>query len=127
MYRTHTESSRAFRPLDSGSPGQNDRRDECVREAGTDQGLSVHLRSDQFSLVTMLYEMAAGKWPSHGEDRVALMASPPAIDCSPKLHRRRPARKPKCRIRTKPRGSTCSKNRRRNSSTGKARTRCLFL
>src|ERR1039458_1481041 len=41
--------------------------------------------------------------------------------------RRRLARKPKCRIRTKPPGSTCSKNRRKNSSTGKLRSRCLFL
>ena len=31
--------------------------------------------------------------------------------------RRRLARKPKCRMRTKPRGSTCSKKRRKNSST----------
>src|SRR5260370_12649161 len=112
MYRTHTESSRAFLTLVSGSPGQNDRRDDCLREAGTDQGLSVHLRSDQFSLVTILYEMAAGKWPSHGEDRVALMARPPAIDCSPKLHRRRPARKPKGRILTKPPRTQCSKKPR---------------
>jgi hypothetical protein len=41
--------------------------------------------------------------------------------------RRRLARKPKYRMRTKPRGSTCSKKRRKNSSTGNVRSRFLFL
>ena len=35
-----------------------------------------------------------------------------------RLARRRLARKPKWRMRTKPRGSRCSRKRRRNSSTG---------
>src|SRR5260370_40231436 len=111
MYRTHTESSRAFLTLVSGSPGQNDRRDDCLREAGTDQGLSVHLRSDQFSLVTILYEMAAGKWPSHGEDRDALLGSPPASDCPPKVHRRRPGRSPTSPTRDKPGRLPANQNR----------------
>ena len=34
------------------------------------------------------------------------------------FERRRLARKPKLRMRTKPRGNTCRKNRRRNSSAG---------
>ena len=36
-----------------------------------------------------------------------------------RLARRRLARKPKLRMRRKPRGSRCSRKRRRNSSTGK--------
>src|SRR5260370_32886395 len=107
MYRTHTESSRAFLTLVSGSPGQNDRRDDCLREAGTDQGLSGHLRSDQFSLVTILYEMAAGKWAFHGEERVALPASAPAIDSLPKCDRRQAGREPQRRTTTQPAASTC--------------------
>ena len=39
----------------------------------------------------------------------------------------RVARKPKCRMRTKPLGSRCNKKRRKNSSTGKVIKRFLFL
>lgn len=38
--------------------------------------------------------------------------------------RRRGARKPKWRMRTKPGGSTCSRKRRKNSSTGRVIRRC---
>lgn len=41
--------------------------------------------------------------------------------------RLRVLRKPKCRMRTNPRGSTCSRKRRRNSSTVKLIRRFLFL
>ena len=41
--------------------------------------------------------------------------------------RRRLARKPKWRMRTKPFGSRCSRKRRRNSSTGRVMRRFLFL
>src|SRR5271165_2691554 len=41
--------------------------------------------------------------------------------------RRRLARKPKLRMRTKPRGSRWSRKRRRNSSTGSVIRRFLFL
>ena len=41
------------------------------------------------------------------------------------LARRGPARNPKKRMRTKPRGSVCSRNRRRNSSAETVILRCL--
>ena len=39
------------------------------------RGQPVDFRSDQFSLGTVLYEMAAGKRPFEGEDRVSVMAA----------------------------------------------------
>ena len=44
-----------------------------------------------------------------------------------RVARRRWAKKPKCRIRTKPLGRTCKKKRRRNSSTRSRIRRFLFL
>ena len=43
------------------------------------------------------------------------------------IERRRVLRMPKWRMRTKPRGRTCKRKRRRNSSTGKLIWRFLFL
>lgn len=55
------------------------------------------------------------------------MAESTCLQTGNSVPRRRLARKPKCRMRTNPRGSTCSRNRRKNSSAGSVKSRFLFL
>jgi len=68
---------------------------------------------------------SGGGETGHGDPTVDWTASS-CRQMGRRVARRRLARKPKKRIRTKPLGNTCKRKRRRNSSALRVMMRCLL-